>query len=173
MIFYFLFNKSNNILIKVFIMNLFLLLSLLTFANSYLAKREFCLYGYEVITRVVDPYYTDSNNETVYYETIEEYAKFAGPTWFSVSMCGNNAVVNNDGRYFKYIGNTDDEKNSNENKILNKTTIEENETDSVSNDDDKDEVVIINKRHSPSEPKVKKFKNFVKRDNNENVKIDN
>jgi len=150
-------------------MKLFLLLSLIIFANSSLAKKEFCLYGYEGITRVVDPYYTDSNNETVYYETIEEYAKFAGPTWFGVSMCGNNTVVNNVGRYFKYIGNSDNEENSNENKILDKTTteenaieenaIEENETDSVTNDD-KDEVVIINKRNSPSEPKAKKFKNL-------------
>ena len=142
-------------------MKLFLLLSLIIFANSSLAKREFCLYGYEGITRVVDPYYTDSNNETVYYETIE---KFAGPTWFGVSMCGNNTVVNNVGRYFKYIGNSDNEENSNENKISNKTTteenaIEENETDSVTNDD-KDEVVLINKRNSPSEPKAKKFKNL-------------
>ncbi|ORX49024.1 hypothetical protein BCR36DRAFT_251888, partial [Piromyces finnis] len=155
-------------LIEVFIMKLFLLLSLIIFANSSLAKREFCLYGYEGITRVVDPYYTDSNNETVYYETIEEYAKFAGPTWFGVSMCGNNTVVNNVGRYFKYTGNSDKDEIFDKDKISEENTTEENVTDSISNDD-KDEVVIINKRNSLNEPKVKKFKNFVKRDNNENV----
>jgi len=81
MIFYNLINKSNNIL-KVINMNFLLLIIFALIANNSLAKesKEFCLYGYEGITRVVDPYYTNSNNEIVYYETIEEYAKFVGPT---------------------------------------------------------------------------------------------
>jgi len=63
-------------------MNFLLLIIFALIANNSLAKesKEFCLYGYEGITRVVDPYYTNSNNEIVYYETIEEYAKFVGPT---------------------------------------------------------------------------------------------
>ena len=113
-------------------MNLFLLIYLIIFDNNSLAEKEFCLYGYEGITKVVDPYYINSNNETVYFESIEEYSNFAGPIWFDVSFCGNNTVVNNVGQYFEY----------------NKSN---------------------KKRSSSTQSKIKTFKNFVKRDNNDNI----
>ncbi|ORX41565.1 hypothetical protein BCR36DRAFT_218421, partial [Piromyces finnis] len=77
------------------------------FANYILAKidkKEFCLHNYNGITKIVDPFYINSKNETIYFDTIEEYSKYIGPTWFGVAYCGNNTIVNNVGRYFKYIG---------------------------------------------------------------------
>eukprot|EP00833_Pecoramyces_ruminatium_P015059 jgi/Orpsp1_1/1189091/evm.model.d7180000069441.1 len=80
---------------------------------------EFCLYNYDGLTKIVNPSYTDSNNNTVYFDNIEEYAKFIGPTWFGVSHCGNNTLVNNIGVYYKVIEKKD--------KIEEGETVNENE----------------------------------------------
>jgi hypothetical protein len=104
------------------------------FANNYLAKKEFCLYGYDGITQIIDPYYINSNNETIYFETIEEYAKYSGPTWFGVSICGNNTLVNNVGVYYEYV---------NTNKLYKENKTGEIETEKLNNKIDEN-IEIIN-----------------------------
>jgi hypothetical protein len=47
-----------------------------------------------------NPFYINSQNETVYFDNVEEYAKFVGPTWSGVGICGENTIVNNVGEYF-------------------------------------------------------------------------
>ena len=96
--------------------------------------KEFCLYGYDGINKVVDPYYINSNNETIYFETIEEYAKYSGPTWFGVSICGNNMLVNNVGVYYEYVNTNTLNKESKTGKI---------ETEKLNNKIDKN-IEIIN-----------------------------
>ncbi|KAG4092765.1 hypothetical protein H8356DRAFT_1404538 [Neocallimastix lanati (nom. inval.)] len=70
---------------------------------------------------------SDSSNNKIYFDNIEEYARYIGPNWFGVSYCGNNTIVNNVGEYFKVLENKnydeqknlyerDEEKNENENK---------------------------------------------------------
>ncbi|ORX41590.1 hypothetical protein BCR36DRAFT_227590, partial [Piromyces finnis] len=100
------------------------------FANYILAKidkKEFCLHNYNGITKIVDPFYINSKNETIYFDTIEEYSKYIGPTWFGVAYCGNNTIVNNVGRYFKYIG--DDRNNNNNNNNNNSDNGNDNGND--------------------------------------------
>jgi len=63
--------------------------------------KEFCLYTNNNMIKVVNPSFTDSNNSTVYFNSIEEYAKFIGPTWYGVGYCGNDTIVNNVGIYYK------------------------------------------------------------------------
>ncbi|ORX82692.1 hypothetical protein BCR32DRAFT_309086 [Anaeromyces robustus] len=63
--------------------------------------REFCLYSNGRVTKVINPSYTNSNNNTVYFNSIEEYSKYIGPTWFGVGYCGNETIVNNVGIYYK------------------------------------------------------------------------
>ncbi|KAG4085473.1 hypothetical protein H8356DRAFT_151331 [Neocallimastix lanati (nom. inval.)] len=67
----------------------------------------------------------NANNETLYFDTIEEYSKYIGPAWFGVSYCDNSTVVNNVGRYFTYVGDDKNKKPSNdyETKLLYKTLI--------------------------------------------------
>jgi len=67
-------------------MKLFSLLSLIIFPKSSLVKREFCFYSYKGVTLVVDPYYTNSNNLIMYYETTEEYICMTNLVW-SFNMC--------------------------------------------------------------------------------------
>ena len=40
------------------------------------------MHNYDGITKIVNPFYMNANNETVYFDTIEEYSKYIGPTWF-------------------------------------------------------------------------------------------
>ncbi|KAG4100492.1 hypothetical protein H8356DRAFT_1036219 [Neocallimastix lanati (nom. inval.)] len=98
-------------------------------------NREFCLYNYDGVTKVINPFYTDSNNNTVFFDSIEEYSKFIGPTWLGVSYCGNNTIVNNIGIYYEVAKNS--HKNSKENKkeeegdALNKRSSDENTNNST------------------------------------------
>jgi len=46
------------------------------------------------------PIYRNDKGKLVYAETIEEYARILGPTWYGVSFCNNNTLVNNLGLYF-------------------------------------------------------------------------
>jgi hypothetical protein len=110
-------------------MKIYILFIFLTyFANRILAKtdnKKFCLHNYDGITKVVNPIYMNANNETLYFDTIEEYSKYIGPAWFGVSYCDNSTVVNNVGRYFTYVGDDKNKKPSNdyETKLLYKTLI--------------------------------------------------
>jgi len=42
------------------------------------------------MVRRINPYNVDSNNNTSYFDNIENYARCIGPDWFGVSYCGNN-----------------------------------------------------------------------------------
>ena len=63
-------------------------------------NREFCLYTSNSMLKMFNPFYINSQNETVYFDNVEEYAKFVGPTWSGVGICGENTIVNNVGEYF-------------------------------------------------------------------------
>ncbi|KAG4081764.1 hypothetical protein H8356DRAFT_1438372 [Neocallimastix lanati (nom. inval.)] len=96
---------------------------------------------------MTNPYYVDSNNNTVYFNTIEDYAKFIGPDWFGVSYCGNNTLVNNIGKYYTVIKNKSyNKRESKENKSVDVNNKKEKEVeDNENNDkhkykDDKEEV---------------------------------
>jgi len=139
-------------------MKIYILFIFLTyFANRILAKtdnKEFCLHNYDGITKVVNPFYMNANNETVYFDTIEEYSKYIGPTWFGVSYCGNSTVVNNVGRYFTYVGDDKNKKPSDDYEV---------ESNKISKDNNQSNE--INKDNSNKSSKVKRYMNFVKRKN--------
>ena len=62
--------------------------------------KEFCLYNSEGMIKLYDPIYRNKEGKLVHAETIEEYAKILGPTWYGVSFCNNNTLVNSLGLYF-------------------------------------------------------------------------
>jgi len=72
--------------------------------------------------KLYDPIYRNKEGKLVHKETIEEYAKILGPTWYGVSFCNNNTLVNSLGLYF------DISKSK-----LNKRSEEENTEDSKAN----------------------------------------
>ncbi|ORX75873.1 hypothetical protein BCR32DRAFT_284771 [Anaeromyces robustus] len=53
----------------------------------------FCRYNYQGISKIYDPAYYDNQGQIVYAQTIKEYAKVLGPTWYGVSWCDNNTMV--------------------------------------------------------------------------------
>eukprot|EP00833_Pecoramyces_ruminatium_P006812 jgi/Orpsp1_1/1180844/evm.model.c7180000074843.1 len=131
------------------------------FTNYILAKidkKEFCLHNYNGISKIVNPFYVNAKNETIYFDTIEEYSKYIGPTWFGVSYCGNNTVVNNVGRYFTYVGDDKIIKSSDDYKVNSDKITKVNDQN---NDKNKD-----NSKKKAS--KVKRYMNFVYQ-KNENV----
>ena len=79
-----------------------MLLSLLFFINHILAKKTkiFCRYNHQGLSKVFDPAYENDKGDIVYAQTIEEYAKVLGPTWYGVSWCDNSTMVNSIGLYF-------------------------------------------------------------------------
>jgi len=78
----------------------FILFVRITLTNK---TKVFCLYNSEGLIKVYDPIYIDDKGNTVYAKTIEDHVKFFGPTWYGVSFCGNNSIVNSMGLYFDYI----------------------------------------------------------------------
>ena len=101
---------------KSIVLLTFILFIRITLTNK---AKEFCLYNSEGVIKIYDPIYIDDKGNTVYAETIEEYAKFLGPTWYGVSFCGNNTIVNSMGLYFdiskskiqkREVENTSEEK---------------------------------------------------------------
>ncbi|KAL6589314.1 hypothetical protein U3516DRAFT_806765 [Neocallimastix sp. 'constans'] len=115
--------------------------------NEDITNIEFCLYTNNNVIKMTNPYYVDSNNNTVYFNTIEDYAKFIGPDWFGVSYCGNNTLVNNIGKYYTVIKNKSyNKRESKENKSVDVNNKKEKEVeDNENNDkhkykDDKEEV---------------------------------
>ncbi|KAG4081735.1 hypothetical protein H8356DRAFT_971023, partial [Neocallimastix lanati (nom. inval.)] len=88
-------------------------------ANETKSKHvEFCIYTSNSMTKIIDPYYmdSDSSNNKIYFDNIEEYARYIGPNWFGVSYCGNNTIVNNVGEYFKVVENKNYDEQINLNK---------------------------------------------------------
>ncbi|KAL6592779.1 hypothetical protein U3516DRAFT_852825 [Neocallimastix sp. 'constans'] len=115
--------------------------------NEDITNIEFCFYTNNNVIKMTNPYYVDSNNNTVYFNTIEDYAKFIGPDWFGVSYCGNNTLVNNIGKYYTVIKNKSyNKRESKENKSVDVNNKKEKEVeDNENNDkhkykDDKEEV---------------------------------
>ncbi|KAG4104866.1 hypothetical protein H8356DRAFT_1638435 [Neocallimastix lanati (nom. inval.)] len=82
---------------KSIVLLTFILFIKITLTNK---AKEFCPYNSEGVIKIYDPIYIDDKGNTVYAKTIEEYAKFLGPTWYGVSFCGNNTIVNSMGLYF-------------------------------------------------------------------------
>jgi len=52
------------------------------------------------VTKVYDPDYFDEKGKAVYAKTIEEYTKVLGSSWYSVSWCDNNTMVNSIGVFY-------------------------------------------------------------------------
>ncbi|ORX96173.1 hypothetical protein LY90DRAFT_643553 [Neocallimastix californiae] len=102
--------------------------------NSDISIKEFCLYTKSGMIKVTNPFYINKSNETIYFENIEEYAKYIGPTWFGVANCGNNTLVNYIGEYYKISENP--EKANKKREEANKKNNEENYNNIGSNEDE-------------------------------------
>ncbi|ORX64965.1 hypothetical protein BCR32DRAFT_284777 [Anaeromyces robustus] len=120
--------------------------------------------------KIFDPYYVDSCNNTIYFDNIEDYARYIGPDWFGVGYCGNNTVVNNVGSYFKVSENKKSKREKVEIKNINQKEydIYENEDDKNENMedntyDDEDELSIYRARTKEDYKKeIKKlYENFI------------
>jgi len=95
----------------------------------------FCLYSENKIIKTVNPFYLDSTNKTIYFDRIEDYARYIGPMWIGVSNCKNDILVNSVGEYYKIkpskkrsISNKNDnnETNYNTNSQMEKNDIDDN-----------------------------------------------
>ena len=85
-------------------------------------SKEFCLFTKNSVIKTIKPFYVDLNsNETIYFNTIEEYARYLWPDWAGVSICGNDTLVNYIGEYFKIAEN----KNFNKRKRKDEDTTNE------------------------------------------------
>jgi len=62
--------------------------------------KVFCRYNYQGISKIYNPAYFNNQGEVVFAQSIEEYAKVLGPTWYGVSWCNNNTMVNSIGVYY-------------------------------------------------------------------------
>jgi len=102
--------------------------------NKNSTNKEFCIYTESSMVRMINLYYVDFSNNTIYFENIEDYARYIGPDWFGVSYCGNNTVVNNIGNYFKVTENKKIDKR--EDKKDNEKYKESDATDDAYDDDD-------------------------------------
>jgi hypothetical protein len=90
--------------------------------NEIKESKEFCLYNSEGVIMIYDPIYRNNKGKLVHAETIEEYAKVLGPTWYGVSFCNNNTLVNSLGMYFD-ISNSKLHKRSEEETPVNDDNI--------------------------------------------------
>ncbi|KAG4082269.1 hypothetical protein H8356DRAFT_1299853 [Neocallimastix lanati (nom. inval.)] len=90
--------------------------------NEIKESKEFCLYNSEGVIKIYDPIYRNNKGKLVHAETIEEYAKVLGPTWYGVSFCNNNTLVNSLGMYFD-ISNSKLHKRSEEETPVNDDNI--------------------------------------------------
>ncbi|KAG4081440.1 hypothetical protein H8356DRAFT_971970, partial [Neocallimastix lanati (nom. inval.)] len=102
--------------------------------------REFCLYTTNKVVRMVNPFYINSQNKTIYFESIEEYAKYVGPTWFGVGFCDSNKLVNNVGEYYTVTKKVDVSKRD-ESKKQNQSDGKDNVEDEKLNDKPNDDAV--------------------------------
>jgi len=108
-------------------MKLLIIFAFLVSFNFILAKKPkiFCRYNHQGISKVYDPAYFDDQGQIVYAQTIEEYAKILGPTWYGVSWCDNSTMVNSIGLYFdiskiqEKLNKRDNEGNETNNNIDN------------------------------------------------------
>jgi len=56
--------------------------------------------------KTTNPFYVDLNSdETIYFNTIKEYAKYLLPDWAGISICGDDTLVNYIGECFKIVEN--------------------------------------------------------------------
>jgi len=128
---------------------LLIVINIITFSygnseiNNSTENKEFCLYTKNSVIKTINPFYVDLNSdETIYFNTIEEYAKYLGPDWAGVSICGDDTLVNYIGEYFKIVEN----KNFNKRKRKDEDTT--NEFPDVTDED-------INKSRTVEEYKEK------------------
>lgn len=73
--------------------------------KTEIEHKEFCIYASNSMIKMVDPYYTNSNNKLIYFDSIDKYARYIGTDWFGVFYCGNNTLINNIGEYFEVVEN--------------------------------------------------------------------
>jgi len=144
-------------------MRVFIFTFCIFFANCILAResRVFCRYNYNGVSKVYDPAYFDSEGNVVYAETIEEYAKVLGPTWYGVSWCDNSTMVNSIGIYYdisniqnklrrRSLENSNNDKNFIDNKDSN---------DSKTNDIFIDENTVTDNPYLRGNDTISDFKN--------------
>jgi len=108
-------------------------------------SKEFCVYTSSGMIKMIDPYYTDSSNNIIYFDNIEDYARYIGPNWFGVSYCGNNTLVNNVGEYYKIVENDKHGKRDTEERHDNERENEE-EINNIGKQDSEDEISIFKSR---------------------------
>jgi len=119
--------------------------------TTEIKHKEFCIYTINSMIKMVDPYYTDSSNNIVYFDNIEEYARYIGPDWFGVAYCGNSTLVNNIGEYFKV-----DENANYANRDIEESNVQNEKQD------DEDKISIFKSRSIPEykEKLEKIYKDF-------------
>jgi len=107
---------------------LLIVINIITFSysnsevNNSTENKEFCLYTKNSVIKTINPFYIDlTSDETIYFNTTEEYAKYLGPDWAGVSICGDETLVNYSGEYFKIVEN----KNFNKRKRKDEDTTNE------------------------------------------------
>jgi len=108
-------------------------------------SKIFCRYNQQGVSKVYDPAYEDGKGNIVYAQTIEEYAKVLGPTWYGVSWCNNSTMVNSIGLYFdiskvqkilKEKQKEKDDKHDNADKVYIKRDNENTKTNNYLRDKD-------------------------------------
>jgi hypothetical protein len=52
---------------------------------------------------MVNPFYINSQNNIIYFENIEEYAKYIGLDWAGIGLWGDYTIVNNLDEYYTVI----------------------------------------------------------------------
>jgi len=106
-----------------------------SFNSTINDENIFCLYSKNKVIKTVDPFYLDSTNKTIYFDRIEDYARYIGQMWIGVSNCKNVVLVNSVGEYYKIkpikkrlISNKNDnnDTNYNTNSQIEKNDIDDN-----------------------------------------------
>ncbi|ORX42640.1 hypothetical protein BCR36DRAFT_362129 [Piromyces finnis] len=116
--------------------------------------REFCIYTKNNVYKMVNPFYINSQNETVYFDNIENYAKYIGPEWVGVGVCGEDKIVNNMGEYFTVFKSDKLDKRSDDNET--KLDSDNNNNDDIKSDsttaNDKVDEKLIDKENEAYNP---------------------
>ncbi|ORX83723.1 hypothetical protein BCR32DRAFT_277804 [Anaeromyces robustus] len=101
-----------------------------TNTNSTLLSKSriFCRYNNQGMSEVYNPSYGDEDGNLIFPQTIEEYAKALGPTWYGVSWCNNSTMVNSIGLYFD-ISDVLKKLKKQSNKTIIKRAVIDNDSD--------------------------------------------
>ncbi|OUM58767.1 hypothetical protein PIROE2DRAFT_15871, partial [Piromyces sp. E2] len=121
---------------------------------------KFCLYTSNSMIKMVNPFYINSQNETIYFDNIEEYAKYIGPDWTGVGICGEDKVVNNIGEYFTVMKSDKLDKRSNSENDNKKS---DSNADNDSNENNKKNLVDKSEENIYRHRTLEEYKEYYKK----------